>query len=162
MPSENRQASVLANLSRLGYTLPAPPPSRAEYAPYRQVGEAIHIAGQLPFLNGQLPAQGQLGRDVELSVAHDMARLAALHVLGVDASAVGGVDRVRMVQMLVFVASTPDYAGHSAVADAASCLLLELLGDNGKHAHTAIGVAGLPRNSPVQIQAICTAVPQDS
>jgi enamine deaminase RidA (YjgF/YER057c/UK114 family) len=91
-----------------------------------------------------------------------MVRLAALHVPAVAASAVGHLDRVRMVQMLVFVASTPDDARQSAVADAASGLLLEVLGENGMHARTAISVAGLPRNSPVEIQAICTAVSRDS
>jgi enamine deaminase RidA (YjgF/YER057c/UK114 family) len=88
--------------------LPEPPPSRAECPPYRQVGEAIHIAGQLPFLNGEGPAQGQLGGDVKLSEAQDLARLTALHVLAIAASALGDLDRVRMVQMLAFVASTPD------------------------------------------------------
>jgi enamine deaminase RidA (YjgF/YER057c/UK114 family) len=162
MPTQHREDSLaLANLKRLGLKLPEPAPSRTEYAPCRQIGEAIHIAGQLPFLDGEVPVQGQLGRDVELSEAQDMARLAALHVLTVAAEAVGDLDRVRMVQMLVFVASTPDYAQQSAVADAASSLLLDVLGNNGRHARTAIGVAGLPRNSPVEIQAICSAVPQD-
>jgi enamine deaminase RidA (YjgF/YER057c/UK114 family) len=108
------------------------------------------------------PRRDSSAANVELSDAQDLARLAALHVLAVAASAVGDLDRVSMVQMLVFVASTPDYAQQSAVADVASSLLLEVLGDNGRHARTAIGVAGLPRNSPVEIQAICTAVPQAS
>jgi enamine deaminase RidA (YjgF/YER057c/UK114 family) len=70
---------------------------------------------------------------------------------------VGGLDRVRIVQMLVFVASTAEFGQQSTVADAASELLVEVLGENGWHARTAIGVASLPRNSPVEIQMICTA-----
>lgn len=159
MPTPRERSRALANLSRLGYVLPRPAPSRAEYAPYRRVGDAIHIAGQLPLIDDEVPAKGQLGRDVELGDAQDLARLAALHVLAVAASAVGDLDRVQMVQMLVFVASTPDYGHQSAVADAASSLLLDVLGDNGRHARTAVGVAGLPRNSPVEIQAICTTLP---
>jgi enamine deaminase RidA (YjgF/YER057c/UK114 family) len=68
------------------------------------------------------------------------------------------LDQVRMVQMLVFVASTPEFGVQSDVADAASQLLIDVLGENGRHARTAIGVAGSPRNSPVEIQMICTAV----
>jgi enamine deaminase RidA (YjgF/YER057c/UK114 family) len=157
-----QQSTALVNLERLGYALPEPAPSRPEYVEYRQVGHAIHIAGQLPFVDGDVPVPGRLGRDVELDQAQELARLAVLQVLGVAASAVGGLDRVRMVQLLVFVASTPDYARQSAVADAASSLLVDVLGENGKHARTAIGVAGLPRNSPVEIQAVCTAVSEGS
>lgn len=156
MPSYLRgQSSALANLQRLGHSLPEPAPGRRESVEWRQVGDAVHIAGQLPFLDGDVPAQGQLGRDVELSEAQELARLAALNVLGVGASAVGGLH-------LMFVASTPDYARQSAVADAASSLLVEVLGENGKHARTAIGVAGPPRNSPVEIQALCTASSEDA
>jgi hypothetical protein len=72
--------------------------------------------------------------------------------------AVGDLDRVGIVQMLVFVASTPELGEQARAADAASDLLVEVLGENGRHARTAIGVAGLPRNSPVEIQMVCTAV----
>ena len=71
--------------------------------------------------------------------------------------AVGDLDRVRIVQMLVFVASTPELGEQSRVADAAGELLVQVLGENGRHARTAVGVAGLPRNSPVEIQLVCTA-----
>ena len=90
--------------------------------------------------------------------ARELARQAALNALAVAAEAVGDLDRVRIVQMLVFVASTPEFGEQSRVADAASDLLVEVLGENGRHARTAIGVAGLPRNSPVEIQMVCTAV----
>jgi enamine deaminase RidA (YjgF/YER057c/UK114 family) len=70
---------------------------------------------------------------------------------------VGGLDQVRIVQMLVFVASPPDFGLQSKVADAASDLLIDVLGENGRHARTAIGVAGLPLNTPVEIQMVCTA-----
>ena len=83
---------------------------------------------------------------------------AALNALAAAVQAVGDLERVRIVQMLVFVASAPDFGLQSRVANAASELLIEVLGENGRHARTAIGVAGLPLNTPVEIQMICTAV----
>lgn len=130
----------------------------SKYVNHRSVDCSIHVAGQLPYKNGELLGRGTVGRDVELETARDLARQAALNALAVAADAVGDLDRVRIVQMLVFVASTPEFGEQSRVADAASELLVEVLGENGLHARTAIGVAGLPRNSPVEIQMVCTAV----
>jgi enamine deaminase RidA (YjgF/YER057c/UK114 family) len=129
----------------------------SKYVNHRRVDSSIHVAGQLPYRDGELLAQGTVGRHVELETARGLARQAALNALAVAADAVGGLDRVRIVQMLVFVASTPEFGEQSKVADAASELLVEVLGENGRHARTAIGVAGLPRNSPVEIQMVCTA-----
>ncbi len=105
-----------------------------------------------------LLGQGIVGRDVELETARELARHCVLNCLAAAVQAVGDLDRVRIVQMLVFVASTPDFGLQSRVAHAASELLIEVLGENGRHARTAIGVAGLPRNTPVEIQMVCTAV----
>jgi enamine deaminase RidA (YjgF/YER057c/UK114 family) len=99
---------------------------------------------------------GILGLDVELETGQELARHAALNALAAAVQAVGDLDRVRIVQMLVFVASTPDFGLQSQVANAASDLLIGVLGENGQHARTAIGVAGLPRKSPVEIQMVCT------
>jgi enamine deaminase RidA (YjgF/YER057c/UK114 family) len=147
--------SALDRLEALGFDLPAVSES-SPYENHRTVDSSIYVAGQLPYKNGELQGMGILGRDVDVETARDLARQAAVNVLGVAAHAVGGLDRVRVVQMLVFVASTPDFGLQSKVADAASDLLLEVLGDNGRHARTAIGVASLPRNSPVEIQMVCT------
>lgn len=143
-------------LQDLGLDLP-PVGRSSKYANYRIVDSCIYIAGQLPDRGGKLVCQGILGRDVELAAGRDQARQAALNALAVAAAATGGLDQVRVVQMLVFVASTPEFGQQSDVADAASELLLDVLGENGRHARTAIGVAGLPRNSPVEIQLVCTA-----
>ena len=129
-----------------------------KYAEYTLLGATIHVAGQLPTVDGVLPAQGVVGHDVDVETGRRLARVAAENCLAVAAAAAGGLDRVRTVQMLVFVASTPDFGDQSVVADAASSLLLEVLGSNGEHARTAIGVASLPRNSPVEIQMVCTAI----
>ena len=157
MTTDFQAGSASERLRALGLDLPAVAAS-SPYVNHRSVGSSIHVAGQLPYRDGELLGQGILGRDVDLATARPMARQAALNALAVAADAVGGVDRVRIVQMLVFVASTPDFGQQSAVADAASDLLVDVLGENGHHARTAIGVAGLPRNSPVEIQMICTEV----
>jgi enamine deaminase RidA (YjgF/YER057c/UK114 family) len=149
--------SALRRLQALGLDLPAIGPD-STYVNHRRVDSTIHVAGQLPYHDGQLLGQGILGRDVELETGRDLARHAVLNALAVAAHAVGDLDRVRIVQMLVFVASTPEFGEQSKVADAASELLVEVLGENGRHARTAIGVASLPRNSPVEIQMVCTAV----
>jgi enamine deaminase RidA (YjgF/YER057c/UK114 family) len=147
--------SALERLEALGLDLP-PTGTSTKYVNHRAVGESIHIAGQLPYKDGELLGQGVLGRDVDLETGRELARHAVVNCLAEAADAVGGLDRVRLVQMLVFVASTPDFGQQSTVADAASELLVEVLGENGRHARTAIGVASLPRNSPVEIQMICT------
>jgi enamine deaminase RidA (YjgF/YER057c/UK114 family) len=157
MTTDLQSGSASERLEGLGLDLPAVGAS-APYVNHRAVGSSIHVAGQLPYQDGELLGRGILGRDVDVETARPLARQAALNALAVAADAVGGLDRVRIVQMLVFVASTPDFGRQSDVADAASELLVDVLGENGHHARTAIGVAGLPRRSPVEIQMVCTAV----
>jgi enamine deaminase RidA (YjgF/YER057c/UK114 family) len=128
------------------------------YVHHRKVDSSIYISGQLPYQDGWLLGQGVVGRDVELEAAREFARHAVLNCLAAAVEAVGDLDRVRIVQVLVFVASAPDFGEQSQVANAASDLLIGVLGENGRHARTAVGVAGLPLNSPVEIQMVCTAV----
>lgn len=156
MTNEPTGATARDRLHELGYSLPEQAPDDPRYAAYQRVDSSIHVAGQLPYVDGELPAQGVLGRDVSVEQAQELARLAAVNALAVAAVAVGELERVRVVQMLVFVASTAEFGDQSKVADGASELLTTVLGENGRHARTAIGVAGLPRNSPVEIQMICT------
>ena len=151
-----RNSSALERLEALDMELPSVGESTM-YVNHRRVDSSIYIAGQLPYKDGVLLGQGTLGRDVDVDTARGLARQAVVNCLAVAADAVGDLDRVRIVQMLVFVASAPEFGQQSLVADAASELLVEVLGENGRHARTAIGVASLPRNSPVEIQMICTA-----
>ena len=154
---DTKSGSVKERLHALGLDLPAVRES-SKYENHRAVDSSVHVAGQLPFKDGELLGQGIVGRDVDLETGRELARHAALNALAVAADAVGGLDRVRIVQMLVFVASTPEFGLQSKVADAASELLVDVLGENGRHARTAIGVASLPLNTPVEIQMVCTAV----
>ncbi|MDO0916665.1 RidA family protein [Streptomyces sp. DT2A-34] len=156
METSTPAGSAAERLGALGFTLPRVG-SDAKYVNHRSVGSSVYVSGQLPYKDGVLLGQGIVGRDVETEAARDLARQAVVNCLAAAADAVGGLERVRIVQMLVFVASTPEFGEQSRVADAASDLLFEVLGENGRHARTAIGVAGLPRNSPVEIQMVCTA-----
>jgi enamine deaminase RidA (YjgF/YER057c/UK114 family) len=156
-PSGVATGSASDRLQALGLDLPSPG-GDSKYVNHRTADSSIYISGQLPYKDGELLGQGTVGRDIEVQTARGLARQAALNALAVAAQAAGGLDRVRIVQMLVFVASTPELGEQSRVADAASDLLVDVLGENGRHARTAIGVAGLPRNSPVEIQMVCTAV----
>lgn len=151
-----KTGSALERLQALGLHLPAVRPG-SPYENHRAADASVYVAGQLPYRDGQLLGTGIVGRDVDVETARELARYAALNALAVAAQALGDLEAVRMVQMLVFVASTPDLGLQSRVADAASDLLLEVLGENGRHARTAVGVAGLPLNSPVEIQMVCTA-----
>jgi enamine deaminase RidA (YjgF/YER057c/UK114 family) len=153
----DRRGSAPDRLQALGLELPNLGDS-SKYVNHRTLDSSIYISGQLPYKDGELLGQGIVGRDVDVQTARELARHAVLNALAAATQAVGDLDRVRIVQMLVFVASTPELGEQSRVADAASDLLVEVLGENGRHARTAIGVAGLPRNSPVEIQMVCTAV----
>ncbi|WP_367318436.1 RidA family protein [Streptomyces sp. HUAS ZL42] len=157
MASTASTGSASDRLKALGLALPELR-DNPYYVHHRSVDSSIYISGQLPYKDGWLLGQGIVGRDVDLETARELARHAALNALAAAVQAVGELDRVRIVQMLVFVASTPDFGEQSTVASAASDLLIEVLGENGRHARTAIGVAGLPLNSPVEIQMVCTAV----
>ncbi|WP_033314559.1 RidA family protein [Streptomyces iakyrus] len=157
LPQTVKGDSASERLQALGLKLPVLA-GTTYLVPHRTVGSIIHLSGQLPLRDGELLGQGVVGRDVELETAQELARHAALNALAAAVQAVGDLDRVRIVQMLVFVAGTPDFGEQSKVANAASELLIEVLGENGRHARTAIGVAGLPLNSPVEVQVICTAV----
>jgi len=157
LPQTVKGDSAADRLQALGLELPVLA-DNAYYVDHRAVDSSIHISGQLPFKDGVLLGTGVVGRDVDLETAQELARHCALNCLAAAVQAVGDLDRVRIVQMLVFVASGPDFGLQSKVANAASELLIEVLGENGRHARTAIGVAGLPANTPVEIQMICTAV----
>ena len=151
---ESTSGSPHQRLQSYGFELPTVSRS-SPYDSHRVMGSSVHVSGQLPYRDGVLLGTGALGREVNVESARGLARQAVVNALAVAADALGGLEHVRIAQMLVFVASTPDFGGQSTVADAASELLVEVLGENGRHARTAIGVASLPRNSPVEIQLVC-------
>lgn len=146
-------------LAELGIELPEvkEDPKYVNWRASRTSG-LIHLSGQLPYVNGALHTIGRVGAEVDEAAARASMRVATINALAAAAHAVGGVNNLRIVQMLVFVASTPDYDRHSYVADAGSDLLVDVLGENGRHARTAVGVAALPRTSPVEVQMVVEAL----
>lgn len=150
-----------AALAALGLTLPKVK-SDPNYANVRTTANGqIYVSGQLPYSQGVLAAKGVVGEDgamgteVSITVAREMMVQATLNGLAVAADAAGGIEKLRIVQIQVFVASAHGFGRQSDVADAGSDLLVEVFGKPGRHARTAVGVVGLPKNSPVEMQMIC-------
>jgi enamine deaminase RidA (YjgF/YER057c/UK114 family) len=143
-------------LAKLGVVLPDAPAPRANYVPAVRTGSLVFIAGQLPLENGQLPFQGRVGESINAEKAQQAARLCALNILAVLKNACeGDLDRVRRcVRLGGFVASAADFLDQPQVVNGASDLIVAAMGDAGKHARTAVGVAQLPRGVPVEVDAI--------
>jgi len=146
--------SPLARLSELGIELPPVVAPLAAYVPAVRTGSLVYTSGQVPFIDGKLPATGKVGAEVSPEQAVDLARTCALNALAAVHALVGLDSVVRVVKVVGFVASTPEFAGHPAVINGASDLLGEIFGDAGAHARSAIGVAALPLDAPVEVELI--------
>lgn len=146
---------VTDRLDELGLTLPPAPRPAAAYVPAVVSASQVITAGQLPLVDGALPATGRCGDTLDTEAAQDLARTAALNLLAVAGDAVDGdLDRLRLVKLTVFVASTPDFHEQHLVANGASLLLHDVLGERGVHARSAVGVAVLPLNAPVELEGV--------
>ncbi len=146
---------VTERLVELGISIPAVAKPVASYIPSSISGNVVFTAGQLPFIDGSLPATGKVGADVDASDAAGMARTAVLNALAAIETSIGSVDRItKIVKLVVFVASAPDFTGQPGVANGASDLLVEIFGENGRHARSAVGVAVLPLDAPVELELI--------
>jgi enamine deaminase RidA (YjgF/YER057c/UK114 family) len=147
--------SVDARLTELGLTLPALAKPVAAYVPAVVTGNLVYTAGQLPFVDGALPATGKVGADVTAETAAELARTCALNALAAASSVIGSLDRVtRVVKVVGFVASDPAFSGQPAVMNGASELLGQVFGDAGQHARSAVGVAVLPLDAPVEVELV--------
>ena len=141
-------------LEQLGLTLPPVPAPAAAYKAWNAAGNLVHTAGQLPVVDGALPMTGKVGADVTVAEAEKLARQCAVNLLAIAQDAAGDLARVRVVKLTCFVASTPDFTQQHLVANGASELLAEVLGEDGRHARSAVGVPSLPLDSPVEVEAI--------
>lgn len=142
-------------LKDLGVYLPQAAAPAANYVPFMQSGKFVFTAGQLPLKDGKLVASGLLGRDLDTAAGKEAAKLCAINILAQAKAAVGDLDKIkRLVKITVFVASSPDFTEQHLVANGASDFLVAALGDAGKHARSAVGVAVLPLNAAVEIEAI--------
>ena len=148
--------TIESRLAEMGVVLPAAAAPAANYLPYAQAGNLLLTAGQLPLKDGKLTASGLLGRDLDTAAGRDAARQCAINILAQVKAATGDLGRLkRIVKISVFVASTPDFTEQHLVANGASDFLAEALGEAGKHARSAVGMAALPLDAPVEIEAIC-------
>jgi enamine deaminase RidA (YjgF/YER057c/UK114 family) len=139
-------------LARIGLELPAPPVPLASYVPFTFAGDLIVTAGVVPIRDGRVIA-GRLGSDLTVDAGVAAARTATLSLLAILAVAAGRLDRITGLVLLTgYVRSAPDFSRHSEVLDGASNLLLEVLGENGRHARVAVGVAELPREACLELQ----------
>jgi enamine deaminase RidA (YjgF/YER057c/UK114 family) len=140
-------------LKSLGLSLPPIPNPVAAYVPAKQAGKLVFTAGQLPMVNGELISKGLLGQDVEVDEANKAARICTLNALAAIKGVIGDLDRIKQVVRVVgYVASVPTFTQQPAVVNGASELLLEIFGENGKHARSAVGMAVLPLNASVEIE----------
>ncbi|MFL0413287.1 RidA family protein [uncultured Sphingomonas sp.] len=141
-------------LEELGLTLPQAAAPVATYVPTVEAGGLLHVSGQLPFRDGKV-VTGRLGDDLDVAAGKDAAQLCALMVVAQVKAALGDLSRVaRILKLGVFVNSAPGFGDQPEVANGASDLMVALFGDAGKHARAAVGVAALPRNAAVEIDAI--------
>ncbi len=145
-------------LVELGIELPPVVTPLAAYAPAVVVDHQIWTSGQLPMVNGELVATGKVGAEVDQETATRAARVAALNAIAAAASRAGGIDHIRRVlKVVVYVASAPGFTAQPAVANGASTLLQDIFGDAGVHARSAVGVAVLPIDAPVEVELIVQA-----
>lgn len=145
--------SISTRLHELGIALPTVVPPVAAYVPAVVEGRLVYTSGQLPFVDGALPATGKVGAEVSAEDAKGYARTCALNALAAAADAAGGVDRLAgVLRVGAFVASAPDFTGQPGVANGASEVLGEIFGDAGRHARAAVGVAVLPLDTPVEVE----------
>lgn len=146
--------SARQRLRDLGIELPGVVRPAGAYLPAVRTGSLVYTAGQVPIVDGKVAATGKVGGDVSVEEAADLARICALNALAAVHDLVG-IDAVtRVVKVTGFVASAPGFGGQPKVVDGASAFLGEVFGDEGRHARSAVGVAELPLNVPVEVEII--------
>ncbi len=151
--------SVEARLQELGLTLPEMPSPIANYVRYKQVGDIVYLSGQGPRRPDGTVATGKVGLNVTWEEAYQHARLTGLGLLAAMKQAAGGdLDRVEVVKLLGMVNAAPDFADHPKVINGCSDLLVEVLGEKGRHARSAVGMGSLPNGITVEIEAIIKLV----
>ena len=142
-------------MTELGLHMPEVARPVASYIPSTVSGNLVFTAGQLPFVEGKLPATGKVGSDIDPADAAVMARTALLNALAAIETSIGSIDRItRIVKLVVFVASEPGFSGQPVIANGASDALVEIFGEIGQHARSAVGVAVLPLDAPVELELI--------
>ncbi|NLN83096.1 MAG: RidA family protein [Firmicutes bacterium] len=146
--------SIAKRLEELGIEIPPAVKPVAAYVPAVRVGDYVYTSGQLPAINGELPYIGKVDTDVTPEDAYKAARNCGINCLAAVSTVADIEDIEQIVKVTGFVASSPDFSGAPAVVNGASELFVEIFGDKGAHARSAIGVASLPLNVPVEVEMI--------
>ena len=147
--------TVTERLTAAGLSIPVVVPPVAAYVPAVVTGRHVYVSGQLPMVNGEMIAAGLVSAEVDVDTAVQCARASALNAIAAAASAVGSVERItRVVKVVGFVASAPGFTSQPQVINGASELFQLAFGEAGVHARSAVGVAALPLNAPVEVEAI--------
>ena len=148
-------------LAELGITLPAPPAAVAAYVPTVSTGHPghacnhIYVSGQIPMVDGKVTVTGRVGAEIDTAAGAEAARTCAINVIAQLKAAIGDLDQViRVVKLTGYVACEPGFGEQPEVVNGASTLFVDVFGDAGRHARAAVGVAALPRNVPVEVEAI--------
>jgi len=142
-------------IADLGLTLPPPPSPAGNYVPALQTGNLLYLSGAICLVNGEMTHSGKIGETRDLVYGQEAARVCALNLLAVAKAHLGDLDKIsRVIQLNGFVNGIPGFADSPAVINGASDLLVEVLGDRGRHTRAAVAVTGLPKDSTVEIQAI--------
>jgi len=147
--------SANQRISDLGIVLPQVATPAGAYVPAVVSGNLVFTAGQIPLVEGKLAATGKVGKDLSAEQAREIARICALNAVAAVKSVLGDLDRVKkIVKVVGFVASDPEFSQQPAVVNGASELLEQIFGDKGIHARSAVGVAVLPLDAPVEVELI--------
>ena len=147
--------SIEKKLAEMGVELPAAAAPAAAYLPYVQTDKLLFTAGQLPLAGGKLISTGLVGTDLDVEAGKTAARQCAINILAQVKAATGDLGAIeRIVKITVFVASAPGFTEQHLVANGASQFLADVLGEAGQHARSAVGMAALPMNASVEVEAI--------
>jgi enamine deaminase RidA (YjgF/YER057c/UK114 family) len=144
-----------AVLSSLGITLPTPPAAAGSYVPVVATGKLAFVSGQIPVTGGEVKFKGKVGRDITIEQGQQAARLCVVNALAQLKQFLGSLDRIsRIVKVTGFVSCEPSFTDHPKVVNGASDLLVQVFGENGRHARAAVGMSSLPLDSAVEVELV--------
>ena len=149
-----------ARIKQLGIDLPSPAKALGNYIPGVRVGDLLFLSGHGPLREGEAVARGKVGRDLSVDEAYKVAREVGINLLGTARHVLGSLDKIkRVVKVLGMVNCTEDFGDQPKVINGFSDLMIEIFGENGRHARSAVGMAGLPMGIPVEIEMILEVAP---
>ncbi|OYX06005.1 MAG: hypothetical protein B7Z15_16645 [Rhizobiales bacterium 32-66-8] len=147
--------TIEQKLAEIGITLPTPTAPLANYVPVVRTGNLLFVSGQVSIDGAGKIMTGKLGADVDIETGRAAARLCAINILAQVKASIGDLEKVvRVVKLVAFVNSLPDFTDQPKVVNGCSDLLVEVLGDKGRHARSAVGIAALPFNAAVEVEAV--------